>query len=371
MMSYSKFYDDIKTAKMSIRAKVLYTILLDKYELSEKKGFTNSKGQIICKMKKVEMAEAMGCCVRSVPKYIDELKLHNLILIELGLCKMYEIQVFQIGKNCTFKKANFALLKEQKLHFQKGKNCTSLTYKPDPLSQLSKPNARMRTKGSEQAEANQNQLSEATSRHSFSRAELGNSRIPSGAQAQTQAQTQTPSKNQTQSQAQGKTQTQDKAQAQTQTQTQDKTQAQTQTQDKKQEPKAARQWLGINDKPSYISEQTWQDFCAYKRERRHNFTATGKKAFFAKLDDIEAKSGACEMAIKNTMANGWQGVFMPPLDKAQGKGQAMKPAQMVDALQEWLSDRQAQVIESVESIHSEQGEQELAQALPSRDKRRA
>lgn len=53
---------------------------------------------------------------------------------------------------------------------------------------------------------------------------------------------------------------------------------------------------------------------------------------------------------------------MPPLDKALGKGQAkgqgMKPAQMVDALQEWLSDRQAQVIESVES------EQELPQALP-------
>ena len=135
---------------------------------------------------------------------------------------------------------------------------------------------------------------------------------------------------------------------------------------KKQEPKATRQWLGINDKPSYISEQTWQDFCAYKRERRHNVTAKDKKAFMAKLDDIEAKSGACETAIKNTMANGWQGVFMPSLDKKQG--QVMKPAQMVDALQEWLSDRQAQVIESVESEqgeHSEQGER----ALPSRERR--
>ena len=330
---------------MSIRAKVLYTILLDKYELSEKKGFTNSKGQIICKMKQVEMAEAMGCCVRSVPKYIDELKLHNLILVEFGLCKMYEIQVFQIGKNCTFKSAKIADLNPQKLPIQNGKNCTSLTYKPDPISQLTKPNARMRTKGSEQAEANRTQLSEATSRHSFSRAELGNSRISSEAQSKTQTQTQT------------------QTQAQTQTQTQDK------TQDKPQAPSTARQWLGINDKPSYISEQTWQDFCAYKRERRHNFTATGKKAFFAKLDDIEAKSGACEQAIKNTMANGWQGVFMPPLDKKQG--QAMQPAQMVDALQEWLSDRQAQVIESqaIDREHSEQGEQELAQALPS--KRRA
>ncbi|MCI6344203.1 MAG: replication initiator protein A [Campylobacter sp.] len=356
-MSYSKFYDDIKAAKMSSKAKILYTILLDKYELSAKKGFTNAKGQIICKMKQVEMAEAMGCGVRSVPKYIDELKLHNLILVEFGLCKMYEIQVFQIGKNCSFKTAKIADLNLQELPIQNGKNCTSLTYKPDPLSQLTKPNARMRTHEASQSEPSQNQLSEATSRHSFSGSELGNSRISSGAQAQTQAQTQTPSKNQTQSQAQGKTQTQDKAQAQTQ------------TQDKKQEPKASRQWLGINDKPSYISEQVWQDFCAYKRERRHNFTATGKKAFFAKLDDIEAKSGACEMAIKNTMANGWQGVFMPPLDKAQGKGQAMKPAQMVDALQEWLSDRQAQVIESVESIQSEQGEQALSQTLPS--KRRA
>ncbi|MCI7463942.1 MAG: replication initiator protein A [Campylobacter sp.] len=386
-MSYSKFYDDIKAAKMSSKAKILYTILLDKYELSAKKGFTNAKGQIICKMKQVEMAEAMGCGVRSVPKYIDELKLHNLILVEFGLCKMYEIQVFQIGKNCSFKTAKIADLNLQELPIQNGKNCTSLTYKPDPLSQLTKPNARMRTHESEQAELSQNQLSERASSHSFSRAELGelriqneriaqsepskqstpseqtrqsklgNSRIPSEAQGKTQAQTQTPSQDKGQ----------DKTQAQTQTQSQ--AQTQTQTQDKPQAPSTARQWLGINDKPSYISEQVWQDFCAYKRERRHNFTATGKKAFFAKLDDIEAKSGACEQAIKNTMANGWQGVFMPPLDKAQGKGQAMKPAQMVDALQEWLSDRQAQVIESVESIQSEQGEQELPQALPS--KRRA
>ena len=327
-MSYSKFYDDIKAAKMSSKAKILYTILLDKYELSAKKGFTNSKGQIICKMKQAEMAEAMGCGVRSVPKYIDELKLHNLISIELGLCKMYEIQVFQIGKNCSFKTAILADLNLQELPIQNGKNCRSHTYKPDTISQLSKPNARMRTQGSEQNELSQNEQSERASSHHFSQSELGNSRIPSGAQGKTQ------------SQAQGKTQ--------------DKTQAQ----DKTQEPKATRQWLGINDKPSYISEQVWQDFCAYKRERRHNFTATGKKAFFAKLDEIQAKSGACETAIKNTMANGWQGVFMPPLDKRQGKGQSMKPAQMVDALQEWLSDREAQVVES-----------ELA--LPSRAERRA
>ncbi|MCI7362366.1 MAG: replication initiator protein A, partial [Campylobacter sp.] len=243
-MSYSKFYDDIKAAKMSSKAKILYTILLDKYELSAKKGFTNAKGQIICKMKQVEMAEAMGCGVRSVPKYIDELKLHNLILVEFGLCKMYEIQVFQIGKNCSFKTAKIADLNLQELPIQNGKNCTSLTYKPDPLSQLTKPNARMRTHESEQAELSQNQLSERASSHSFSRAELGelriqneriaqsepskqstpseqtrqsklgNSRIPSEAQGKTQAQTQTPSQDKGQDKTQAQTQTQSQAQTQ-------------------------------------------------------------------------------------------------------------------------------------------------------------
>ena len=195
MMSYSKFYDDIKTAKMSSKAKILYTILLDKYELSAKKGFTNSKAQIICKMKQAEMAEAMGCGVRSVPKYIDELKLHNLISIELGLCKMYEIQVFQIGKNCSFKTAKTADLNLQELPIQNGKNCRSHTYKPDTISQLSKPNARMRTHEASQSEVSQTHPSERASSHSFSRAELGNSRIPSGAQDKTQTQTQTECRN--------------------------------------------------------------------------------------------------------------------------------------------------------------------------------
>ena len=199
------------------------------------------------------------------------------------------------------------------------KNDNSIHISQTKQARLTKPNAHARTHEASQSELSQNQQSEATSRHHFSPSEpseLGNSRIPNEAQSKAQAQ------------------------------------------DKPQEPKTARQWLGINDKPSYISEQTWQDFCAYKRERRHNFTATGKKAFFAKLDEIQAKSGACETAIKSTMANDWQGVFMPPLDKKQGqtKGQSMQPAQVVDALQDWLSDRTAQVVES-----------ELA--LPSRERR--
>ena len=267
-----------------------------------------------------------------------------------------------------FKSAKIALLKRQSgilefslnVNFNLDKNGKMIHISQTKQARLTKPNARMRTHEASQSELSQTQPSEATSRHSFSRAELGNSRIPSGAQDKTQTQTQAPSKTQAPSQAQTQAQTQDKTQTPSQTQKPSQTPSQTQAQDKPQAPSTARQWLGINDKPSYISEQTWQDFCAYKRERRHNFTATGKKAFMAKLDDIEAKSGACETAIKNTIANGWQGVFMPPLDKRQGqaKGQAMKPAQVVDALQDWLSDREAQVVES-----------ELA--LPSRAERRA
>ena len=45
MMSYSKFYDDIKAAKMSSKAKILYTILLDKYEQSAKRALQTQKGK--------------------------------------------------------------------------------------------------------------------------------------------------------------------------------------------------------------------------------------------------------------------------------------------------------------------------------------
>ena len=376
MMSYFKYYFDTSDLKLSLGAEKLLNIFRDRYELSAKTGFTGKNGNVVFLIKLDEIASLLGKSKITAFRMVDELREKGLIFTQKRQSGILEFSL----------NVNFNIIKNDNMDIIKNDN--SIHISQTKQARLTKPNARMRTHEASQSELSQTQPSEATSRHSFSRAELGelisqskqselrkhsepskqstsseqtrqselgNSRIPSEAQTQTQDKTQTPSQTQKPSQA--------PSQTQAQTQTQDKPQApsqkQAQTQDKPQAPSTARQWLGINDKPSYISEQTWQDFCAYKRERRHNFTATGKKAFMAKLDDIQAKSNACEQAIKNTMANGWQGVFMPPLDKAQGKGQVMKPAQMVDALQEWLSDRQAQVIESI------QGEQQLPQALPS------
>lgn len=332
---YVKMNDETLQAKMSGNAKNLYSVLLDRYELSAKKGFTNAKGQVVCKMKCAEIMERLSVSRHTAMRLIAELRTKGLIETKKTQSGDLEFQVFSIfasRKSATLESSKSATLESSRsATMESSKSATCYTYKPNTLSQITKPNARMRTHEASQSEPSQNQQNERASSHHFSQSEqseLGNSRIPSGATSQSEAQSKT--------QAPSQDKTQDKAQA----------------------PSTARQWLGINDKPSYISEQTWQDFCAYKRERRHNFTATGKKAFFAKLDDIQAKSGACETAIKNTMANGWQGVFMPPLDKSQGKGQSMQPAQVVDALQDWLSDREAQVVES-----------ELA--LPSRAERRA
>ena len=311
-MSYFKYYFDTSDLNLSLGAEKLLNIFRDRYELSAKKGFTGKNGNVVFLIKLDEIATLVGKSARTAFRMVNELREKGLISTQKRQSGILEFSLnvnFNLAKNGKMdidKNGNFHLDKNGNFHLDK--NGKMIHISQTKQARLNKPNARMRTQGSEQAEANRTQQSEATSRHPFSQSELGNSRIPSGAQGKTQS----------------------KAQAQ----------------DKKQEPKATRQWLGINDKPSYISEQTWQDFCAYKRERRHNFTATGKKAFFAKLDDIEAKSGACETAIKNTMANGWQGVFMPPLNKRQGKGQSMQPAQVVDALQDWLSDRQAQVVES-------------------------
>ena len=373
-MSYFKYYFDTSDLKLSLGAEKLLNIFRDRYELSAKKGFTGKNGNVVFLIKLDEIATLLGKSARTAFRMVNELREKGLIFTQKRQSGILEFSLnvnFNLAKNGKMdidKNGNFHLDKNGKMiHISQTKQ-----------ARLTKPNARMRTHETSQSEPSQNQLSEATSRHSFSRAELGEQiwqseqselRKYSEPSQQSQQKTQsTPSEQTRQSElgnsripSEAQTQTQSKNQAPNQAQAQAQTQTQTQAQDKPQAPSTARQWLGINDKPSYISEQVWQDFCAYKRERRHNFTATGKKAFFAKLDDIEAKSGACEQAIKNTMANGWQGVFMPPLDKRQGKGQSMKPAQMVDALQEWLSDRQAQVIESVES---EQGEQELPQALP-------
>ena len=360
MMSYFKYYFDTSDLKLSLGAEKLLNIFRDRYELSAKTGFTGKNGNVVFLIKLDEIASLLGKSKITAFRMVDELREKGLIFTQKRQSGILEFSLnvnFNIIKN-----DNMDIIKNDNMDIIKNDN--SIHISQTKQARLTKPNARMRNHEASQSEVSQNHQSERASWHSFSRAELGNSRIPSGAQdkTQTQTQTQAPSKTQAPSQAQTQAQTQAQAQAQAQTQKPSQTQAQdkpqTQTQDKPQAPSTARQWLGINDKPSYISEQTWQDFCAYKRERRHNFTATGKKAFFAKLDDIEAKSGACETAIKNTMANGWQGVFMPPLDKkqGQGKGQAMQPAQMVDALQDWLSDREAQVIES---------ELALPQALPS------
>ena len=323
-MSYFKYYFDTSDLKLSLGAEKLLNIFRDRYELSAKKGFTGKNGNVVFLIKLDEIATLLGKSARTAFRMVDELREKGLIFTQKRQSGILEFSLnvnFNLAKNGKMdidKNGNFHLDKNGNFHLDK--NGKMIHISQTKQARLNKPNARMRTHEASQSEPSQNQQSEATSRHHFSQSELGNSRIPNEAQSKAQAQ------------------------------------------DKKQEPKTARQWLGINDKPSYISEQTWQDFCAYKRERRHNFTATGKKAFFAKLDDIEAKSGACETAIKNTMANGWQGVFMPPLDKSLGKGQAMQPAQMVDALQDWLSDREAQVIES---------ELALPQALPSRAERGA
>ena len=352
-MSYFKYYFDTSDLKLSLGAEKLLNIFRDRYELSAKKGFTGKNGNVVFLIKLDEIATLLGKSARTAFRMVNELREKGLIFtqkrqsgilefslnVNFNLAKNGKMDIDKNGKMDIDKNGNFHLDKNGKMDIDK--NGKMIHISQTKQARLTKPNAHMRTHEASQTEPSQNQQSERASSHSFSgseQSELGNSRIPSGATSQSGTQSQ--------------------AQAPSQDKTQDK------TQDKAQAPSTARQWLGINDKPSYISEQTWQDFCAYKRERRHNFTATGKKAFFAKLDDIEAKSGACETAIKNTMANGWQGVFMPPLDKRQGKGQGqgMKPAQMVDALQEWLSDREAQVVES---------ELALPQALPSRDKRRA
>lgn len=245
--------DEVLKAKMSANAKNLYAVLLDKYELSAKKGFLNANGEVICKMKQSEMAERLSCSTKTIQRTIAELKQKNLIKVELGLCKNYEIQVFQIGQNVLFKTDNLTDLERTKCPIQNGQNVRSLTYKPNHKARLTKPNARAYARTREEFLGDgvlENSNAENPS--------LENSQSPNA-------------------------------------------------------KKSSKAFLSVADKPEFISDAVWMDFITYKKQRNERYTDIGKSKFLSHLAQIQANTNACEEALNESIINNWQGVFEPKI----------------------------------------------------------
>ncbi|MCI7075729.1 hypothetical protein, partial [Campylobacter sp.] len=160
-MSYFKYYFDTSDLKLSLGAEKLLNIFRDRYELSAKTGFTGKNGNVVFLIKLDEIASLLGKSKITAFRMVDELRQKGLISTQKRQSGILEFSL----------NVNFNIIKNDNMDIIKNDN--SIHISQTKQARLTKPNARMRTKGSEQNELSRTQLSEATSRHSFSRAELG------------------------------------------------------------------------------------------------------------------------------------------------------------------------------------------------------
>lgn len=74
-----KFLFEGEFKKLSNDAKVLYTLLKDRHELSLQRGWVNSKGEVYLIYTREDMADMLGCSLKKVWKTVNELKDYGLI----------------------------------------------------------------------------------------------------------------------------------------------------------------------------------------------------------------------------------------------------------------------------------------------------
>lgn len=98
------FLFDAEFSKLSNDAKILYTLLRARHDLSVKNGWQNEKGEIYLTMTREEMCEMLNASMHTVIKTITELKKYDLLdeerpgqgkpnriyLLQVKTCKIYD-----------------------------------------------------------------------------------------------------------------------------------------------------------------------------------------------------------------------------------------------------------------------------------------
>lgn len=64
-------------------------------------------------------------------------------------------------------------------------------------------------------------------------------------------------------------------------------------------------------KPDYVSQTTWENWLAYRKEIRKPMTATAHRLLLGKLDAIKKSGHDVDNAIKTAIENGWRTVYPP------------------------------------------------------------
>lgn len=122
-----KFLFEIDFKDLSNDAKILYTLLRDRHNLSLENGWENSNGEVYLIYTREEMCEMLGCSNNTVGKALKQLITYKLIETERqGLNKPNLIYVLDVDventrkcKKCDSRSAKNAIQEMQDMHTNK------------------------------------------------------------------------------------------------------------------------------------------------------------------------------------------------------------------------------------------------------------
>ena len=101
-------------------------------------------------------------------------------------------------------------------------------------------------------------------------------------------------------------------------------------------------WLLPSDKPPFISDEVWADYCAFKREREQKVVRTELKAFLAQLEKAHNLGVDVNARILECISKGYKSPVLEPRaneTNAKSKAEGVKKSRQV--LKEWVAKKMA------------------------------
>ena len=101
-------------------------------------------------------------------------------------------------------------------------------------------------------------------------------------------------------------------------------------------------WLLARDKPPFISDEVWADYCAFKRERGQKVVRTELKAFLAQLEKAHNLGVDVNARIIECISKGYASPVLEPRaneTNAKSKAEGVKKSRQV--LREWAAKKMA------------------------------
>ena len=83
----------------------------------------------------------------------------------------------------------------------------------------------------------------------------------------------------------------------------------------------------ISSIPDYIDSDLWLDFIQHRKEIRHKLTPIAQKFILKKLAKFHLDGMDVNLAIVQTIENGWQGIFAYYETNRTGNGERETPVQ--------------------------------------------